>query len=251
MMMPTAGDQNVPVNTGVAMGRVSGLLGSWLRDPDQYSAEFGWRELFTPDERYGVSIDQHLVDTYVIEGDALLQRYDNDLNPNVLYDVDNVSDGEAAFSCGDSDWSALIGENECPDDIDGQEIFFDVPNSPSGKELRQNIERSDGSYDGFRIPLLRPAGQHGIYNAQTFREFDADAYMVNFTIRYLGSRAREVEHLQGCDCTVSQVPQFYRGDEEIFPSQDGVACTEADVRICSDTCDAWGIQTPETATCQP
>ena len=32
LMMPTAGDTIVPVYTGVAMGRVSGLFGLWLRD---------------------------------------------------------------------------------------------------------------------------------------------------------------------------------------------------------------------------
>ena len=194
-MMPTAGDVNVPVNTGIAMGRVSGHFGSWLRDEEQYPAEYGWREIFMPDERYGVSVDQHLVDTYVIEGDAMLQRYgDNPVNPNVLYDVDNVSDGLADFSCGDSDWSAMIGEHECPEEVEGQEIYFDVPNSEEGKALRINREREDGSYDAFRVPLLRPAGQHVTYNAQVFGTFDADAYMVNFTVQYLGTRGGQVEH---------------------------------------------------------
>ena len=157
LMMPTAGDVNVPVNTGIAMGRVSGHFGSWLRDEEQYPAEYGWREIFMPDERYGVSVDQHLVDTYVIEGDAMLQRYGTiPINPNVLYDVDDISDGVAEFSCGPSDWSALIGENECPDDVQGQEIFYDVPNSEPGKALRINRAREDGSYDSFRVPLLRP-----------------------------------------------------------------------------------------------
>ena len=75
--MPTAGDVNVPVNTGVAMGRVSGLLGSWKKDTENYSAEHGWRALFAPDPRYGVSVDEEMVNKYVIEGAALLQRFDN------------------------------------------------------------------------------------------------------------------------------------------------------------------------------
>ena len=221
LMMPTAGDVNVPVDTGVAVGRVSGHFGSWLRDEENYPAEYGWREMFVPDERYGVSIDQHLVNTYVIEGDAMLQRYgDNAVNPNVLYDIDDISDGTAEFSCGDSDWSAMIGEHECPQEVAGQEIFFDVPNSPEGMALRLNRERDDGSYDSFRVPLLRPAG-HGIYNAQTFRVFDTDAYMVNFTVQYLGTRGGQVEHLSGCDCTASDVPQYLEMVRSI--SQDKMA----------------------------
>ena len=251
LMMPTAGDVNVPVNTGIAMGRVSGHFGSWLRDEEQYPAEYGWREIFMPDERYGVSVDQHLVDTYVIEGDAMLQRYgDNHINPNVLYDVDDISDGVAEFSCGPSDWSALIGENECPEEVEDQEIFYDVPNSEPGKALRINRERDDGSYDSFRVPLLRPAGQHGIYNAQTFRTFDTDAYMVNFTVRYLGTRGGSVDHLQGCDCTASTVPEYFRSGEANYPALDGEACTEDDLRICDETCD-WGLRTPETLDCLP
>ena len=251
MMMPTAGDKNVPVNTGVAMGRVSGLLGSWLRDPDQYPPEQGWREIFSPDERYGIPIDDQLVKTYVIEGDALLQRFDNPVNPNVLYDIDNVSDGMAQFSCGNSDWSGMNGEHECPEELEGQEIFFDVPNPEEGKSLRQNLEREDGSYDGFRIPLLRPAGQHGIYNAQAFRVFDADAYMVNFTVRYLGSRGKEVGHEEGCDCSASTIPQIYRGEEPLYPALGGETCTDLDINLCSEECQNWGITTPQEVVCNP
>ena len=251
LMMPTAGDMNVPVNTGIAMGRVSGHFGSWLRDEEQYGAEYGWRELFMPDERYGVSVDQHLVDMYVVEGDAMLQRFDNPINPNVLYDVDNVSDGVAEFSCGDSDWSGMNGEHECPEEVEGQEIFFDVPNPEAGNALRINREREDGSYDAFRVPLLRPGGQHGIYNAQAFRVFDADAYMVNFTVRYLGTRGAVVEHLEGCDCSASDIPQLYRGEEALYHALGEAACTDLDLNICADSCDAWSLHTPEEIVCNP
>ena len=35
--------------------------------------------------------------------------------PGVLFGIDNVSDGLAEYTCGDSDWSAYIGENGCLD----------------------------------------------------------------------------------------------------------------------------------------
>ena len=34
LQMPTAGDKQVPVNTGIAMKRISGLFGSWKRSPE-------------------------------------------------------------------------------------------------------------------------------------------------------------------------------------------------------------------------
>ena len=118
LMMPTAGDSNVPVNTGITMGRTAGLFGSWLRDEQKYKAEHGWREMFTPDARYGVSIDQFLIDSWTVEGNWRLRRYgSNPLNPHVIFDPDDVSDGQGLFSCGDSVWSGRNGENRCPVEV--------------------------------------------------------------------------------------------------------------------------------------
>ena len=250
LVMPTLGDNNVPVATGVSQGRASGLLGSWQRDEARFGPEVGWRELFAVDPRYGRSIERELEARYVIEGDHRFQRYaENPVNPDVLYDIDNVSDGAMQFSCGDSDWSASIGENECPADVAGQEVFFDVPNPEPGNELRINRPRGDGTYDAFRVPMLRPAGQHGIYNAQPFREFDADAFMVNFTSRFLGSRGRLVDHPAACDCNASRIPQFTLDGFNEFPGIQR-ACTPDDLNVCSAACaEAWGIVTPDFAVC--
>ena len=114
--MPTAGDSQVPTQTGVAMARTAGVLGSWLRDED-IGPEYGWREIFVPDERLGTTPDEYLVDTFVVEGDPRMARYGGHAEPapGVLFDIDNVSDGLAEYTCGDSDWSAYIGENGCLD----------------------------------------------------------------------------------------------------------------------------------------
>jgi hypothetical protein len=252
LIMPTVGDTQVPASTGVSMARASGLLGSWIRDPERYPAEHGWRELFMPDPRYGHSIERELEERWVIEADPRLQRYgDNPINPFVLYDIDDLSDGTARFSCGDSDWSAIIGENRCPPEVAGQEIFFDVPNPAPGNALRLNRPRGDGTFDAFRIPLLRPAGQHGIYNAQSFREFDADAFAVNFTSRFLGSGGRLVDHPATCDCSASGLPSFLLEDFPEYPGRSR-ACQPDDLKLCTETCaQAWGIRTPEAANCEP
>lgn len=252
LVMPTLGDMNVPVNTGITNARTAGIFGSWKRD-ESVAAEHGWRELFVPDERYGKSVDQELIDTYVIEGAARLQRYpDNPLNPNALYDIDNVSDGNARFSCGDSDWSAAVGENLCPADIQGQEVLFPVPRPEAGKELRQNRPRGDGSFDAFRVPMLRPAGQHGIYNPQSFREYDADAHMVSFTVRFLGTRGQDASHEAGCDCAAAALGNITLDGEKQNTALDGDVCTVSDVKVCSPECaQAYGMRTPEEAACMP
>jgi len=257
MVMPTVGDSQVPTATGVALGRSSGLLGSWDRDPERYDAKYGWRALSTPDPRYGKSVDHWLIDNHVVEGDHRLQRWaDHGQNPDVLFDPDDVSDGAAAFSCLHSyDWSAKFGEFYCPPAIDDTDTVFSVPHPPEGKALRIDRKRDDGSYDAFRIPLLRPGGQHGIYNPQPFRAFDADAYMVNFVARYMASRATNVQHEPGCDCAYAARPNYEFNGQVIWPGIEDGACDDGDPaygKVCSESCaKAWGFQVLPINVCEP
>ena len=273
LLLPTIGDIQVPTNTGVAMARVTGIFGSWKRD-ETIGPEYGWRQLLKPDPRFGKTIDEHLVDNFVIEGDGRLQRFaENPVNPNTLFDVDNWSDGTARFSCGASDWSGANGESRCPTDkqttgpacgtdadcpdpnhgcMKGQcEYIFPVP-TPE-EPLRQNHARGDGTFDAFRMPILRPAGQHGIYNSQPFRIFDHDTYAANFAIRFLATGGRAVDDVTGCDCSASSVPDYFLSNEPDAPTSLGArACTENDLKICSDRClRAWDIRTPNVVSCQP
>ena len=252
LMMPTAGDSQVPTQTGVAMARTAGVLGSWLRDED-IGPEYGWREIFVPDERLGTTPDEYLVDTFVVEGDPRMARYGGHAEPapGVLFDIDNVSDGLAEYTCGDSDWSAYIGENGCLDAYRGEDIFFTVPTPELGQELRWDRPRGDGTSDAIRVPLLRPIGQHGIYNSQSFRVFDNDSYMVNFTVRFLGSRGANTRHEPTCDCSASDLSTFTVSGEPSTPGLNAV-CTEDDVKVCSEECaDAWGLLPPPVAECTP
>jgi hypothetical protein len=257
LLMPTVGDAQVPTATGVALGRTSGMLGSWLRDPARFGPEHGWRELFVPDPRYGKSIDQWLLDNHVVEGDWRLQRWASFPNPHVLFDPDNTSDGQATFSCLHADdWSASNGEFRCPPALDNQPISFNVPAPPPGQELRRDRVRSDGSVDAFRVPLLRPAGQHGIYNPQPFRAFDNDAYMVSFTARYMASRATNTRHEPGCDCAYAARPRFEVKGKEAWPGiEDVPACPDNDTnygKVCSPECAAaWGFPVFPVARCEP
>ena len=273
LQMPTVGDQQVPVNTGIAAARVTGLFGSWLRDEERYpDPRYGWRALFQPTPRYPVerdgsieadTIDQLLIDRYVVEGDPKMRRYDEAstepfisyatngeelIHEYALFDIDNISDGVARFSCSDEDWSAKNGEYICSDEWRERGQTFPIPYDPQG--LRVTIERGDrGRYDAFRVPLLRPAGQHGIYNSQPFRVFDADAFMVNFTTRFLGSGGRLVDHPTGCDCNAESINQFTFQGSPYFPAKPE-GCETLDQRLCEASCaEAWGFRALEPAMC--
>ena len=71
---------------------------------------------------------------------------------------------------------------------------------------------------------------------------------LNFTVKYLGSRGRDVIHRSGCDCVVSDIPNFERDGEQMTPAQGDRVCYEDELNICDETCD-WGIRTPEVANC--
>ncbi len=256
LVMPVTGDGEVPVATGVSLGRSSGLFGSFLRD-ESVGPEHGWRQLFVPDARFGMSIEEWLRTNFVIEGDWRMQRWNGfTYNPNVLFDADNVSDGTIAFSCKPSDdWSAEDGEFRCPAGTEGNPPFS-VPHPAAGKELRITRARPDDSFDAFRVPMQRPAGQHGIYNPQPFRRFDSDAYMVNFTARFLRSAGRAVEHVVGCDCSYVKRPHYLVNGQPAGPGLENVEfCPDDNPRYgkaCSPDCaKVWGLATVPTATCAP
>ena len=120
LMMPTAGD-NVPANTGVAMGRVSDYLALGLEMTVCLQSMVGVKCLCLMSVTVTRSTTSWL--SYVVEGDARLQRFeDNPINLNVIYDIDDVSDGTAEFSCGAAT-SAMIGESLCPDDVQDKRFY--------------------------------------------------------------------------------------------------------------------------------
>ena len=100
--------------------------------------------------------------------------------------------------------------------------------------------------------MLRPAGQHGIYNAQPFRFFDHDAYAANFTVRFLATGGARVDEAPGCDCSASAVPSYtLNGQLDFENSTANGRCTANDFKVCSSDCAAaWGIKTPENVECE-
>ena len=197
-------------------GRIGGLFGSWLRD-ESIGAEYGWRELFEPDPRFGHSIDHELIVRYAVEGVDRLKRFEK-THPelphhHVLYDVDDYGDGSTAWSCLEEEtWGGDWDSHKCPPELIEEGASFTVPTAEAGHAIRATVERQTGRYDSLRMPLIRPTGQHGIYNPQPFRPFDADTYMVNYTFRFMGSGVGKSITLKGVTVRhSSQPPGFSKG----------------------------------------
>jgi hypothetical protein len=76
LMMPTVGDDVVPIATGIALARSARLFPTRESDP-----------------RYGTSVDQWLIDNGVVHGYEEFGPFTNDAGEPVLFDVEDFDDG--------------------------------------------------------------------------------------------------------------------------------------------------------------
>lgn len=154
MDIPTIGDMNVPVNTGIAIARAAGFINVTEIDP-----------------RYGKTQNQVLIDSYVIEGLERLCRFQVlPSGPCILFDVDNLSDGLDGFTS---------------EGVPGSEIPRLNP------PLRVTVRTPTG-VSGMRIPYMSPFGQHGFNIPHPEKEFNMDNYMINKIGRYFETRGQEI-----------------------------------------------------------
>jgi len=247
LVVPTAGDMVVPVNAAITSARMAGILGSWKRDPT-IAPEHGWRQLFVPDPRYGESMDQHLITTHVIENLFRLRRYEGLTDADeAIYDIDNLSEGRSNYACEGSDLQD--GELSCKT---GPTARFTPPGEPVDKALRATHKRNDGTNDAMRIPYLYPHGQHGIWNAQHRRSWDADAHAVNLVSLFMRTGGQRVDVPVDCDCSASTTPTYSLDGTSIWFAEDAPCdnAVDAQIRVCSSMCaDTLGMRTREQATC--
>lgn len=81
LLVPSIGDQNVPVNTGIANARAAGII-----------------ELDEIDERWGMSQNDVLIQYRVLEGTEVTERYTNEAGDrSVLLDLDDLDESSASF----------------------------------------------------------------------------------------------------------------------------------------------------------
>jgi hypothetical protein len=144
LMMPTPGDMIVAINAEIALARAAGFV-----------------DFENIDDRYGMTVDQWLVDTEVIRG---LEQYGPWTNPDgvqVLFDPDDLDNGTDDYG------------------------------APSHAPLRVTTQTSSGM-SGMRLPYVHPNGSHGFGLPEPLIGFDINSFSVNQIARYFQTRGQEI-----------------------------------------------------------
>ncbi len=187
----TVGDSQVPLATGFSIARAAGVL--------SYSV---------PDQRYGKTQSQVLIENHVMEGLVHRNRFmveytDQDGEPAeqpIMFDPDDLDNSRTFEGC---ECSTRILEDD-PDDPylltaygckDGQgnwcgsgygEPDLDPP-------LRATVDTGIGrGKAGLRILFIEPEGVHGINLMNPSRPFDMETYALNLMSRYFISGGEEI-----------------------------------------------------------
>ena len=139
MVMPSIGDEIVPVATGIALARTAGFI-----------------ERNEIDERYGMSQDAFLIDRRVVQGLEEWGPYTNDAGESVLFDPDDLDQG--------------TDEYDAPSDAPLR-ITIEHESGVSG--MRLPYHRSGGTHS-FGLPEPeRP------FDSSTFAVFQLGAYLTS------------------------------------------------------------------------
>jgi hypothetical protein len=166
LMMPTPGDVIVAVNAEIALARGAGLI-----------------DFETIDERYGMTVDQWLIETEVVRG---LEQFGpwTDVNGNpALFDPDDLDDG------------------------------LDGTGAPSDAPLRVTVETSSG-VSGMRIPYVSTTGSHGFAMPNPGLDFDINTFAIHQVARYFQTRGQIIsDELCMADHTCEWLPPF----DEVTP----------------------------------
>ncbi len=180
LLVTTAGDMNVPANTGVAIARAAGLL-----------------DYRTPHPAYGKSLNQVLVDSYVVEAVDRNKRFTNAAGAGVIMDVEN-------FAGGTDPWGQDIPRLDPP-----LRLGFDLTDK---LKTPQRTAEGGGSAAVFPFPI--PTGQHGFEfpgglidvarkmcteakkpdcdKLNATNAFDVGSFMFNLMARYLKTGGRDL-----------------------------------------------------------
>ena len=165
LIVPTPGDMIVAINAEIALARAAGMVDYESIDP-----------------RYGMTVDQWLIDTEVVRG---LEQFGPWIGAN----------GEPALFD--------------PDDLDNGTDHF---GAPSDAPLRVTIPTSSG-ISGMRIPYVEQTGSHGFALPNPTLSFDINSFSVHQIARYFQSRGQVLTD-EPCmaDHSCTWLPPFAGGE---------------------------------------
>lgn len=162
LIVPTPGDTIVPVATGIALARAAGYIPDGL------------------DDRYGMSIDQWLIEEGVVQGLEQWGPYADIEGGPMLFDADDLDQGTDDY------------------------------NAPSDAPLRLTVETESGM-SGLRLPYVRPTGTHGFGLPDPDAAFDINIFGIMQIASYFDSGGTEISDdmcLEDFSCAwIPQLPE--------------------------------------------
>jgi hypothetical protein len=170
--VPTTGDMNVPVNTGIAFARIAGIL-PFLPSSSPLAAVYpAYAATPEQEESYGGRTpNQYLLDKFVIEGLNRLRRYEghSETDPNIIFD---------------------------PDDLDESRDEWDAPDPADDGYPPLRVHRptpgTDAGVSGMAMPYVSNHGDHGFGLPTPGAAFDINTYMIHLIGRYFRSRGEDL-----------------------------------------------------------
>ncbi len=173
LVIPTAGDMNVPVNTGIAMARAANMIELYEPNPDYAGSDLEGR-----------SENRALIDTWTVESIECLPRWRNPEGAPVLFDIDDLSDGKL-------DWQPPTMQSA-----------YGVP----PLRVTAKATHPQGGEHGMRLPLLERRGTHGFQPPNPASTFDIDNYMNTLVYAYFANGGTEIpDHVCLEDSTCNDV----------------------------------------------
>lgn len=144
LLMPTPGDMIVSINTGIALARAAGMV-----------------EFREEDARYGMSVNEWLIETEVVRGLEQHGPWTDDKGTPILFDADDLDNG--------------INEYD----------------EPSDTPLRFTMDTSSGQ-SGLRLPYISPFGSHGFGTPDPNLDFDINTFSIYQIARYVQTHGAEI-----------------------------------------------------------
>ena len=142
IVLNTVGDMNVPVNSGAAIGRAAGLL-DWKKRVD------GWGKR---------TVNQVLVDTFVLEAVDKIPRFVDSSGTGVLFDPENLSKTKQHAPLPAMGNLVKFG-SAAPRGNDG----FEVPRLDPPLNAHAIGKDPVGGISGTFFPYVEPGGKHGFW----------------------------------------------------------------------------------------
>lgn len=164
--VPTIGDMNVPINTGINIARAAGMIPLFQPDARTFTISTTG-QTFTA---YQFSQDDVILKGWVNEGLWRLNRY-TDAYGGLLLDLDNLSEGRDFTSTSPIGFPRTVPRLDPP--------------------LRATVATKTG-VSGMRIPYMDPRGHHGFDIPHPGMDFDVDAYMIHLIGRFFQTRGTEI-----------------------------------------------------------